>query len=93
MHGICAGMARMHGIEIELDMRNIFDVLENDPDLSSAYMAAAAEIVGSDNTLISNDLVMGSEDFSDMLKSVPGAYCTLGHGGTIAVHNPCLLYT
>ncbi len=87
MREICSGMAQMHGIEIDLDIRNIFDVLENDPDLSSAYLSAAAEIVGADNTLITHDLIMGSEDFSDMLKSVPGAYCTLGHGGTVAVHN------
>ena len=92
MQEICAGMARMHGIEIEVDIRNIFDVLENDGDLSNAYLAAASEIVGPENTLISQDLVMGSEDFSDMLKRVPGAYCTLGHGGTVPVHNPAYVF-
>lgn len=44
MREICSGMARMHGIEIELDIRNIFDVLENDAILPAAYLAAASEI-------------------------------------------------
>lgn len=85
---ICAGLARMHGIEIDVEIRNVFDVLVNDVDLSDAFLSAAAEIVGAENIRVSEDLVTGSEDFADMLKAVPGAYCTLGHGGTIPVHNP-----
>ena len=30
----------------------------------------------------------GSEDFADMLKVVPGAYCRIGHSGTTGLHNP-----
>ena len=30
----------------------------------------------------------GGEDFADMLRVVPGAYCTVGHGGTAPLHNP-----
>ena len=29
----------------------------------------------------------GSEDFADMLKVVPGAYCRVGHAGTTGLHN------
>jgi hypothetical protein len=31
---------------------------------------------------------MGSEDFSDMLQAVPGAYFWVGHEGSVPVHNP-----
>lgn len=85
---ICAGMAKMHGIEIDVKIWNVFDVLMNDASLSSAYLDAAAEIVGTDMIEESGELRTGSEDFADMLKVVPGAYCTLGHGGTVPVHNP-----
>jgi len=34
----------------------------------------------------------GSEDFADMLKAVPGAYCTLGHKGTVPLHNPAFIF-
>ncbi|MBL0374215.1 amidohydrolase [Rhizobium sp. KVB221] len=88
MRDICAGLAKMHGIEIDVEIRNVFDVLVNDTALSEAYLAAAAEIVGAEHIRVSEDLVTGSEDFADMLKVVPGAYCTLGHDGTVPVHNP-----
>lgn len=85
---ICAGMAKIHGVEIDVKIWNVFDVLMNDEALSDAYLAAAAEVVGSDLVDLSTELRTGSEDFADMLKVVPGAYCTLGHGGTVPVHNP-----
>ncbi|WP_299632371.1 M20 aminoacylase family protein [uncultured Roseobacter sp.] len=88
METICKGFAAAHGVEIDLDLRNVFDVLINDADLSEAYMAAAADIVGVENTSTENTPVTGSEDFADMLKVVPGAYCNLGHSGTVPLHNP-----
>ncbi|MCR4268539.1 M20 aminoacylase family protein [Nitratireductor sp. ZSWI3] len=85
---LCAGFAESYEVEIVPDLRPIFDVLMNDADLSEAYRDAAAEIVGADNAAITPELVTGSEDFADMLKVVPGAYCTLGHKGSVPVHNP-----
>ena len=86
MQALCDGLARAHGVEIRLDMRNVFDVLENDPALSDAMIAEARALVG-DKAALKTDLVMGSEDFADMLQAVPGAYCTIGHAGNIPVHN------
>lgn len=88
MQEVCAGFAKMHDIEIDVDLRNVFDVLRNDADLSDAYIEAATDIVGADKAGLTDRLVTGSEDFADMLKVVPGAYCTVGHGGGIPVHNP-----
>lgn len=88
MADICKGFAVAHGVEIELDVRNVFDVLINDAALSDAYLEAAADIVGAENTSDQDQPVTGSEDFSDMLKLVPGAYCSLGHSGTLPLHNP-----
>ncbi|MCC5989048.1 MAG: amidohydrolase [Pararhodobacter sp.] len=87
MQAICDGLAAAHGVRIELDMRNAFDVLENDPALSDAMIGAAREFVG-EKARLKSDLVMGSEDFADMLQVVPGAYCTIGHGGDVPLHNP-----
>lgn len=84
----CEGCAKLFGVEIEADLRDTFTVLMNDADLTEAYLDAAREIVGEDKVSTKNDLVMGSEDFADMLKIVPGAYCTIGHGGDVPVHNP-----
>ncbi len=88
---LCAGMAQAYGIEISVDLRNVFDVLMNDPDLTTAYVAAAADIVGADMAAESTEQATGSEDFADMLKVVPGAYCRVGHAGSIPLHNPAFV--
>lgn len=85
---ICEGFALAHQVSIDIEFRNIFNVLNNDAELSNAYMDAAADIVGEANIDRNREPATGSEDFADMLLAVPGAYCTIGHGGTIPVHNP-----
>lgn len=89
---MCEGYSKLFGIEVTADLRPIFTVLMNDADLSEAYLDAASDIVGADNITTENELVMGSEDFADMLKAVPGAYCTIGHGGDVPVHNPGFVF-
>lgn len=88
MRELCEGFAKAYGVEIHLDLRNIFDVLMNDADLSDAYMEAATDIVGKDMISGTDEPATGSEDFADMLKVVPGAYCRIGHSGTTGLHNP-----
>lgn len=88
MKELCDGFALAYGVEISVELRNVFNVLQNDSDLSEAYMEAASDIVGPENVLERTEPVTGSEDFADMLRVVPGAYCTLGHAGNIPVHNP-----
>ncbi len=88
MRELCAGFATAYGVEITIDLRNIFDVLMNDADLSDAYLEAAADIVGKENVSSADEPATGSEDFADMLKVVPGAYCRIGHSGTTGLHNP-----
>ena len=91
MREICAGYATTHGAEIEIDIRNVFDVLRNDDALSGEMLAAAIDIVGADNARQKDEAVMGSEDFADMLAVVPGAYCTIGHAGDVPLHNPAFV--
>lgn len=85
---LCDGFALAFGVEIDCELRNVFNVLNNDDELSEAYMDAASDIVGPENVALRADPVTGSEDFADMLRVIPGAYCTLGHAGTVALHNP-----
>ncbi|TIU44259.1 MAG: amidohydrolase [Mesorhizobium sp.] len=92
MRKLCAGTAEGFEAEIVVDLRSIFDVLVNDPELSQAYLEAAAEIVGLENTSLHDDLHTGSEDFADMLRVVPGAYCLVGHAGNVPLHNPGFIF-
>jgi hippurate hydrolase len=84
---LCAGLAMAYGVEIDVDLRNVFDVLVNDVELTTAYVAAAADVVGADFSTESTEQATGSEDFADMLKVVPGAYCRVGHAGNVPLHN------
>ncbi len=88
MRELCDGFAKAYGVEIHIDLRNIFDVLMNDADLSDAYLEAAEDIVGRENISGTDEPATGSEDFADMLKVIPGAYCRIGHSGTTGLHNP-----
>jgi hippurate hydrolase len=84
---LCAGMAKAYDVEIEFDNREIFDVLVNDAALSDVMLEAAAEVVGAEQATVTKGVRMGSEDFADMLRVIPGAYCTVGHSGTVPLHN------
>ncbi|SDY78664.1 M20 aminoacylase family protein [Citreimonas salinaria] len=91
MRALCEGLGQAHAVEISVDLRNVFDVLMNDADLSEAYVAAAADIVGAKGARLTDDQMTGSEDFADMLKLVPGAYCRVGHAGSVPLHNPAFV--
>ncbi|WP_291821342.1 M20 aminoacylase family protein [Bosea sp. (in: a-proteobacteria)] len=91
MREICAGMALTFGVQIDIDIRGIFDVLVNHPEQAIATAAVATEIVGAGNVLTEPKPVMGSEDFADMLRVVPGAYAWVGHAGSVPVHNPAFV--
>ena len=88
MRAIAAGIATSFGVEVEVDIRDIFTVLENHEEQSRAVAKVANEIVGPENVSMTPQPKMGSEDFADMLRAVPGAYFWLGHEGSVPVHNP-----
>ncbi|WP_207481555.1 M20 aminoacylase family protein [Arenibaculum pallidiluteum] len=92
MRAIAQGMALSFGVEIEVDIRNIFDVLVNHDEQAAALADAARDIVGDTNVLTTPRPMMGSEDFADMLRAVPGSYCWVGHGGTVPLHNPGFIF-
>jgi amidohydrolase len=92
MRTIAAGVATAYGVEITVDIRDIFSVLENHAAPAAGVVEAAREIVGADMVIASGRPMMGSEDFADMLQAVPGAYFTLGHSGTVPLHNPGFIF-
>jgi metal-dependent amidase/aminoacylase/carboxypeptidase family protein len=44
-------------------------------------------VVGDENVSVTAKVRTGSEDFADMLRVVPGAYCTVGHAGSAPLHS------
>jgi hippurate hydrolase len=58
---ICDGFALAHGATIEVEIRNVFDVLVNDTKLSYRMIGAARELVGFENAGSRTRQIMGSE--------------------------------
>ncbi len=88
IHEIASGVAASHGVEVEVDIRDIFTPLVNDTALSQSFADMAVGVVGAENVQLGGTPVTGSEDFADMLGAVQGAYFTIGHKGTAPLHNP-----
>ncbi|MCP8938243.1 M20 family metallopeptidase [Alsobacter sp. SYSU M60028] len=85
---ISAGIAAAFNSTIDVEIREVFSVLRNDPEKVEAVAGAAAELFG--EAVLNRETTprMGSEDFADMLHRVPGAYCWLGMEAGPSLHNP-----
>ncbi|MDF2233056.1 M20 family metallopeptidase [Albimonas sp. CAU 1670] len=92
MREIAGGLAAAFGVEIEVDIRDIFTVLENDGGLSEIVAGIAAEVTDKALVKIQDEAATGSEDFADMLKAAPGVYFTVGHKGDVPLHNPAFVF-
>lgn len=88
MKEVCQGVGVQHGVQVDLKIEQVFSVLNNNGPMAKAVAQLARGVVGPQQVLETDVTDMGSEDFADMLKIVPGAYFTLGHGGTVPLHNP-----
>ena len=88
MDDIAAGIARSYDVEVKVSREQVFNVLENDPACGKVVMDVAADVVGRDKVVERDTAHMGSEDFADMLRTVPGAYFGLGHNSPAPLHNP-----
>ncbi|MBX2879632.1 MAG: amidohydrolase [Granulosicoccus sp.] len=84
---ICNGLEKGYNVKMDFNNQEIFDVLVNDTALSDVLLNIASDVVGKDNTSVTEEVSTGSEDFADMLRVIPGAYCTVGHEGTLPLHN------
>ncbi len=88
IRALASGIAASFAASIEVDIRDIFTVLENHEAQTLAATEAAREIVGEALLEAAPRPKMASEDFADMLRAVPGAYFWLGQTPGPAVHNP-----
>ncbi|MCW8307459.1 M20 family metallopeptidase [Acidiphilium sp. PA] len=88
MKRLASQIAAGFGAVATVDFRFLFAPLVNDPAATDAIVEAAASLVDAAKIDRASAPVMGSEDFSFMLESRPGAYINLGNGAASApVHN------
>ncbi|MEM5431619.1 M20 aminoacylase family protein [Cupriavidus oxalaticus] len=90
---IVALTAQAHGVEAEIDYRQLTPPMVNAEAETLLAQRVCTELVGADNVVTQAPKGLnGSEDFAWMLNAVPGCYLILGNGegefGGCMVHNP-----
>jgi len=78
MENLVAGITRGQGGDYELDVNRRYPALINDPAMTALAKASLAEIAGSENVEDMKEANMGGEDFSYLLKEVPGSFFFVG---------------
>ncbi|MFR0637621.1 M20 metallopeptidase family protein [Glutamicibacter soli] len=71
------GIASAHGLEVEIDYRAEYPVTENHEQNTTFARDAAIELFGDASYTEMAEPLTGSEDFSRVLKEVPGAFIFL----------------
>ncbi|MBC7479098.1 MAG: amidohydrolase [Pseudorhodobacter sp.] len=87
-HEIVDGHAAAYNVTARVDYDWGYPATVNHPDQAAFAIDAAAEIVGQAATNLHANREMGSEDFSYMLESRPGAYLFMGIGPAAGLHHP-----
>jgi hippurate hydrolase len=89
IRAIAEATCAAYGAKASVDYRRGYPVTVNHPEQTDFIAKVAAE-VGAGERAVDTTIVplMGSEDFSFMLESRPGAYIFMGNGDTASVHHP-----
>ena len=85
---IVAGQAASYGVTADVDYDWGYPATVNHPDQANFAAAVARDISGEVAVNANSPREMGSEDFSYMLESRPGAYLFLGTGPGAGLHHP-----
>ncbi|NTF33812.1 M20 aminoacylase family protein [Rhizobium skierniewicense] len=92
MRQVSKGCEELYGVEIQVDIRDVFSVLYNHPVQTQSVVDIASSLLGQKQVEANCPPFMASEDFADMLKIVPGAYFFIGQENTAPLHNPSYIF-
>jgi amidohydrolase len=72
------GIAAAHGCDVEVEIEPGYPVTVNDDDFAETSLRLAEQVVGADKVVRQKHPIMGAEDWSYVLRRVPGAMMFLG---------------
>ncbi|MGH3327554.1 MAG: M20 metallopeptidase family protein [Streptomycetales bacterium] len=75
---VCEGIAAAHGLEVDVRYHVEYPVTVNSEEAAAYTGEVVADLFGGDRFEVSENPLTGSEDFSRVLDSVPGAMVFLG---------------
>lgn len=89
---ICNGIGQSHDIDIQVSFDPGYPPLVNWPEETKLCVQAMNDVTDNKNVNSDADAILGSEDFSFMLREKPGCYVLIGNGiegaGGCMIHNP-----
>ena len=75
---VCRGVAEAHGLQADVDVERMYPVTVNDIGEAARFQRVAGALFGADRVTTFPTPLPGSEDFSQVLRRVPGAMAFLG---------------
>ena len=78
MRRMVSAVAELHNASVEIDIRQGYPPVINEPISTAIARKAAADIVGNDHVVAAEYPSMGSEDFSFYLRERPGCFVRFG---------------
>ncbi|MBV9832167.1 MAG: amidohydrolase, partial [Marmoricola sp.] len=72
------GVARAHGVDVDIDYGDEYPLTVNDADEVAFARGVVGEVFGEERYVDLPDPITGSEDFSRVLAAVPGAFVFVG---------------
>ena len=72
------GIARAHGLEVDVDFQGLYPVTVNDASAVETVERTVGELFGEERYTTMRQPLAGAEDFSRVLQAVPGAMVFLG---------------
>lgn len=78
VHRVSAGVAAAHGVEVEVEYRNLYPVTVNDADVHAAAAQIASDLLGPAAVQTMPAPMMPGEDWSFVLQRIPGVMVNLG---------------
>ena len=89
---VCKKMAKKHGLKTKVKITTGAPAIYNDPKLVQIAKSALGPLIGKKNCKKLEKPNMGSEDFGEYLKHIPGSFFRIGAKGKkgrfIPAHNP-----
>src|SRR5699024_3440882 len=74
---VCSGIAAAHDCEITIEFGTGYPVTVTDPDVTERVAQWAGNLLGEDHVWRLRTPIMGAEDFSYVLREVPGTFASL----------------
>lgn len=78
MEKVCSSIAAAFGCDCDVEFRDSYPTLENDPELFEQVKRAISEAIGKEKVILNEKASLGTDDFAYFCHAAKGCYFNLG---------------